>query len=189
MGVGGSPQDADDVGDSVRVSLAGHTSPAEAAWATGGGSSSSSMSGPPVPKFQGGAGEEEDPMMDICTLQEPVSDTILRDLRSVGQKLMYVILPMSSSDRGQRLKDWDLWGPLLLCIALGLIISGQTSDSDQSSAAFADVFVTVWVGSAVVTLNDRVCPGLLPFPTGHRCFLRNAAASGLAEGSARGHWS
>ncbi|CAE8633549.1 unnamed protein product [Polarella glacialis] len=142
---------------------AGHTSPAEAAWATGGGSSSSSMSGPPVPKFQGGAGEEEDPMMDICTLQEPVSDTILRDLRSVGQKLMYVILPMSSSDRGQRLKDWDLWGPLLLCIALGLIISGQTSDSDQSSAAFADVFVTVWVGSAVVTLNALLLQGKVSF--------------------------
>ena len=26
---------------------------------------------------------------------------------------------------GRRLRDWDLWGPLLLCLALGLILSGQ----------------------------------------------------------------
>merc|ERR1712014_174772 len=72
-------------------------------------------------------------------------------------------MPLSSTDRGQRLKDWDLWGPLLLCLALGFIISHQTADAEQANYAFADVFVIVWVGSAVVTLNALLLQGKVSF--------------------------
>ncbi|CAK9036319.1 Isochorismatase domain-containing protein 1 [Durusdinium trenchii] len=117
---------------------------------------------PGVPNFQGG---QDESLMDRsrCTLDEPVSETIMRDLRSVAQKLMYVMMPMNSTDQGRRLRDWDLWGPLLLCLALGLILSGQAADSTQASYAFADIFVTVWVGSGVVTLNALLLRGKVSF--------------------------
>mmetsp|Transcript_151786 Transcript_151786/g.487036 ORF Transcript_151786/g.487036 Transcript_151786/m.487036 type:complete len:278 (-) Transcript_151786:243-1076(-) len=97
------------------------------------------------------------------TLDEPVMDTIMRDVRSIGEKLMYVLMPMRPGDRGRRLKDWDLWGPLLLCLALGVILAVEAPNQEQASYAFADVFVTVWVGSAVVTFNALLLHGKVSF--------------------------
>lgn len=97
------------------------------------------------------------------TLDEPVMDTIMRDVRSIGEKLMYVLIPMRPGDRGRRLKDWDLWGPLLLCLALGVILAVEAPNQEQASYAFADVFVTVWVGSAVVTFNALLLHGKVSF--------------------------
>eukprot|EP00930_Biecheleria_cincta_P064403 TRINITY_DN49992_c0_g1_i1.p1 TRINITY_DN49992_c0_g1~~TRINITY_DN49992_c0_g1_i1.p1 ORF type:complete len:233 (-),score=41.22 TRINITY_DN49992_c0_g1_i1:32-730(-) len=153
MGATDIPPDADaETGE--RVSLS-----------TTAGDASSSQA---VPHFQGTcAGQEEDPATGLmegrCTLDEPVSETIMRDVRAVSQKLVYVMMPLSSSDRGQRLKDWDLWGPLVLCLALGFIISHQAADAEQANYAFADVFVIVWVGSAVVTLNALLLQGKVSF--------------------------
>eukprot|EP00415_Alexandrium_ostenfeldii_P002931 UN2931 len=91
-------------------------------------------------------------------------DTIMRDIRSIRDKLVFVMMPMGFSDHAaaHRLKDWDLWGPLLLCLALGLILAAQVPSS-QASYAFADVFVIVWVGSAVVTLNALLLQGRVSF--------------------------
>merc|ERR1712113_567722 len=75
----------------------------------------------------------------------------------------YVLMPMRVNDRGSRLKDWDLWGPLLLCLSLGLILALQAPSPDQASYAFADVFVIVWVGSAVVTVNALLLEGKVSF--------------------------
>ena len=45
------------------------------------------------------------------TLDEPVSETIRRDLREVGAKLKLVLLPRASQHGVlDRLKEWDLWG-------------------------------------------------------------------------------
>eukprot|EP00933_Yihiella_yeosuensis_P054559 TRINITY_DN53028_c0_g1_i1.p1 TRINITY_DN53028_c0_g1~~TRINITY_DN53028_c0_g1_i1.p1 ORF type:complete len:227 (+),score=41.80 TRINITY_DN53028_c0_g1_i1:56-736(+) len=137
--------------DDIRVSLAGHES---------------SVASQPI--FQGGGTgsspeEEVHGLIERCTLDEPVYDTIMRDVRSVATKLTYVVKPMSSEDRGKRLKDWDLWGPLVLCLALGVIISCQASTSEQASYAFADIFVMVWVGSGVVTLNALLLQGQVSF--------------------------
>merc|ERR1712190_566529 len=54
-------------------------------------------------------------------------------------------------------------GPLLLCWSLGLILALQAPSPDQASYAFADVFVIVWVGSAVVTLNALLLEGKVSF--------------------------
>merc|ERR1712050_93723 len=54
-------------------------------------------------------------------------------------------------------------GPLILCLCLGLIIALQAPSSDQASYAFADVFVIVWVGSAVVTVNALLLEGKVSF--------------------------
>ena len=65
------------------------------------------------------------------TLDEPVLTTITRDLSSVASKLRVVLRPsafaggQSFEDSGvlQALKDWDLWGPLLICLSLSCSLS------------------------------------------------------------------
>merc|ERR1740138_796709 len=87
----------------------------------------------------------------------------MRDVRSITEKLQYVMNPQARNERASRLQDWDLWGPLILCLALGLMLSGQAADNDQASYAFADVFCIVWAGSAVVTLNAVLLRGKVSF--------------------------
>ncbi|GAN04396.1 terbinafine resistance locus protein [Mucor ambiguus] len=93
------------------------------------------------------------------TLDEPVSVTILRDMKQVGRKLQQVLHP-----RGDRsvLKDWDLWGPLILCLALAITLSTSVP-SDQSVPIFTGVFVIVWLGAAVVTMNAKLLGGSVSF--------------------------
>lgn len=97
-----------------------------------------------------------------CSLDEPVMQTIMRDLRSVGTKLKYVMLPRARADKASGLKKWDLWGPLFLCIALGSMLAAE-ADSSQSGIAFALVFILVWAGSGVVTINALLLKGNIMF--------------------------
>lgn len=74
---------------------------------------------------------------EFSTLDEPVKETILRDLRAVGNKFVHVLYPKRSS---ALLRDWDLWGPLLLCVTLALLLQGGAADSDdQGGPQFAEV--------------------------------------------------
>ncbi|KAJ1913031.1 hypothetical protein IWQ60_009390 [Tieghemiomyces parasiticus] len=93
------------------------------------------------------------------TLDEPVLTTILRDLTNIWAKLSQVLLPRQ---RDHALRDWDLWGPLVLCLSLAIIMSLQ-APNQQSAAVFTGVFVIVWVGAAVVTLNSKLLGGKISF--------------------------
>eukprot|EP00922_Rhytidocystis_sp_ex-Travisia-forbesii_P058349 GHVS01086253.1.p1 GENE.GHVS01086253.1~~GHVS01086253.1.p1 ORF type:complete len:232 (+),score=33.38 GHVS01086253.1:94-696(+) len=100
------------------------------------------------------------------TLDEPIKETIMRDLRSIGQKLYYVMLPKARSESGAGLKQWDLWGPLILCLALSVTLyvsvgqnyQGKDKESQQK-LVFTIVYVVVWIGSFVVTLNAKLLGG------------------------------
>ena len=94
------------------------------------------------------------------TLDEPVSETILRDLRQIGIRLKQVLVPSSDSD--QELRNWDLWGPLIFCLMLAMSMSFGASDAD-SSLVFTAVFVIVWCGAAVVTVNAALLGGKISF--------------------------
>uniref|UniRef100_A0A3P9N0X2 Uncharacterized LOC103458072 n=1 Tax=Poecilia reticulata TaxID=8081 RepID=A0A3P9N0X2_POERE len=73
---------------------------------------------------------------EFSTLDEPVKETIVRDLRAVGNKFIHVLYPKRSS---ALLRDWDLWGPLLLCVTLALLLQGGAADSDdQGGPQFAE---------------------------------------------------
>eukprot|EP00916_Digyalum_oweni_P002717 GHVL01005072.1.p1 GENE.GHVL01005072.1~~GHVL01005072.1.p1 ORF type:complete len:195 (+),score=18.97 GHVL01005072.1:23-607(+) len=96
------------------------------------------------------------------TLDEPVKNTILRDLTSIWDKLYYVLLPKSRNDKGAGLRQWDLWGPLLLCLALSIILSLKAS-AGEAGRVFGMVYVIVWVGSGVVTLNALLLGGKISF--------------------------
>ena len=70
------------------------------------------------------------------------------------------------SDRDKQiiesLRDWDLFGPLLICLGLGVLLSLK-APVGQASLVFATVFVTVWFGSAVVTINTQLLGGTISF--------------------------
>ena len=100
---------------------------------------------------------------DSSTLDEPVHVTIMRDLRAVLNKFSHIVYPRKDSDL---LKEWDLWGPLLLCVLLAVLLQGQPTGDDSKDGKgpqFTEVFVAVWVGSAVVTLNSQLLGGKLSF--------------------------
>jgi len=99
---------------------------------------------------------------DYGTLTEPVRETIMRDLRSIGKKLHYVLLPRARSESGAGLKEWDLWGPLLLCLTLSVILWIE-AHTDQKKIVFSLVFMIVWLGSCVVTANALLLGGQISF--------------------------
>ena len=92
-----------------------------------------------------------------------MSDTILRDLKGVGSKLRVVLVPRENqTDTLKQLKEWDLWGPLLVCLTLSIMLS-ISAPEDQKALVFAGVFVLVWIGSAVVSLNAQLLGGSISF--------------------------
>uniref|UniRef100_A0A8C7Q5L2 Protein YIPF n=2 Tax=Oncorhynchus mykiss TaxID=8022 RepID=A0A8C7Q5L2_ONCMY len=98
---------------------------------------------------------------EYSTLDEPVKDTILRDLKAVGKKFVHVMYPKKSSTL---LRDWDLWGPLLLCVTLALMLQGGSVDSKEDGGPqFAEVFVIIWFGSVIITLNSKLLGGTISF--------------------------
>jgi hypothetical protein len=134
---------------------------------------------------------EEELFSPYSTLDEPVMETIMRDVRAVGTKLRVVMMPLdrslfmyaqvSSQDAEnqqvdneqeqlsendqrilQQLKDWDLWGPLVLCLTLGILLSFR-APREQASLVFAAVFCSVWVGGTVVTVNVQLLGGTISF--------------------------
>jgi hypothetical protein len=101
---------------------------------------------------------QDTPTLD--TLDEPVMDTICRDLKRIVTKTRHVLVP--GSNGLEALRDWDLWGPLLLCLVLAVTLS-VSAGTDQTALAFATVFVVVWCGSGIVTLNALLLGGKVSF--------------------------
>ncbi|XP_066940533.1 protein YIPF6 [Macrobrachium rosenbergii] len=95
------------------------------------------------------------------TLDEPVRETIMRDLRAVGTKFYHVLYP---KEKKALLKEWDLWGPLILCTFLAMMVQGsEDADKHDGGPEFAQVFVIVWLGAAVVTMNTKLLGGTISF--------------------------
>ncbi|PPQ90812.1 hypothetical protein CVT25_012132 [Psilocybe cyanescens] len=95
------------------------------------------------------------------TLDEPVTTTIARDLISIYSKLVQVLYPRRSSGR-EVLKDWDLWGPLLLCLCLGIMLSINAPPS-QSLGVFSSVIVICSMGALAVTVQAKLLGGRVSF--------------------------
>ena len=99
----------------------------------------------------------------LMTLDEPISTTIKRDVSSIANKLKHVILPkMSGEETLKSLRDWDLWGPMFLCLALAIILSLH-ANSGKVSLVFTFVFVLIWAGAAVITVNGQLLGGKISF--------------------------
>jgi len=99
------------------------------------------------------------PSLGVTTLDEPVWQTILRDLKQIGIKIFHVAFPRGKGP--DALRDWDLWGPLVLCFSLAIVLRIESS-TDQS-LVFSLVFVLVAIGSIIVTLNAKALGGKISF--------------------------
>lgn len=91
---------------------------------------------------------------NYSTLDESVWETLGRDLKRICHKLEYVLLPRFSANKATELQNWDLWGPLIICILLCVCISvGRESTSTDLS--FICVFAIMWCGGLIVTFNAQ----------------------------------
>ena len=75
------------------------------------------------------------------------------DVNTMGENQQQVI---------RRLRDWDLWGPLLICLSLSIILSIKAQANDAANV-FAAVFVIMWLGSFIVTLNAQLLGSTISF--------------------------
>ncbi|KAG8230403.1 hypothetical protein J437_LFUL010204 [Ladona fulva] len=110
-----------------------------------------------------GSRKHDQSSIEFNTLDEPIRDTVLRDLKAVGLKFYHVLYP---KEKQSLLKEWDLWGPLILCTFMAMILQGSTAKAESSNDGgpeFAEVFVIVWVGSVIVTVNSKLLGGNISF--------------------------
>lgn len=65
---------------------------------------------------------------------------------------------LNQNNMSPGLRDWDMWGPLIFCLLLSLLLSFRAKD-DQKDVVFSGVFAMVWIGEALVTLQIRLLGG------------------------------
>lgn len=68
---------------------------------------------------------------------------------------------LSQGNMSEGLRDWDLWGPLVFCLLLSLLLS--FNQVEQKSLVFSGVFAMVWIGEAVVTMQIKLLGGNISF--------------------------
>ncbi|GBE87976.1 hypothetical protein BKA93DRAFT_818536 [Sparassis latifolia] len=98
----------------------------------------------------------------VNTLDEPISTTFGRDLLSIYTKLVQIMYPPRAGNKREVLRDWDLWGPLGICLLLGILLS-VNAPASQSLVVFTSIVVIISVGSLVVTVQAQLLGGRLSF--------------------------
>ena len=85
------------------------------------------------------------------TLNESIKTTINRDLSLIYKKLKYVINPFTSKEeKRNQIRQWDLWGPLILNMILASTLSFNTKEKSQMTSL---IFIIFWLGGVVLYLN------------------------------------
>ena len=64
------------------------------------------------------------------------------------------MLPMQAQNTSDTFKDWDFWGPLFLCLFLGLVLSIGRADT-HTGTVFILIFAIVWIGGLIISLNSQ----------------------------------
>jgi len=95
--------------------------------------------------------------VEFNTLNEPVWRSVNRDLKVISAKFKQVLVPPKGKNV---LTEWDLWGPLFICVVLSLILQGTASSKGPQ---FTQVFTLAFFGSCVVTLNIKLLGGKISF--------------------------
>merc|ERR1712179_799023 len=80
----------------------------------------------------------------------------MRDIGAMTTKFKHVFMPTKPTASRHLLQDWDLWGPLLVCCILGLLLNDE-----KSSSVFTFVFSIIGIGSLTVTFNTKLLGGNL----------------------------
>ena len=95
---------------------------------------------------------EYSPTGEYNTLNESISTSLKREFFRIYNKTQYSILPRCFPAKSANLKQWDLWGPLFYTLLLSFFLS-KSKDSNEMSKTFVLVFVLMWVGGVVITIN------------------------------------
>ena len=93
------------------------------------------------------------------SLNEPILTSLLRDLNRIYSKLKVVALPVSSEEKHKELKQWDLWGPFIICLILGTILC--FTSKKNSGLVFSMIFIIMWIGAMIITMNSSLLGGKL----------------------------
>jgi hypothetical protein len=69
------------------------------------------------------------------------------------------------------LRDWDLWGPLVICVFISLYVSinhflsiksfSRLLRSDDKGPNFSQIFMLTFFGACLVTLNIKLLGGTM----------------------------
>ncbi|KAI1394052.1 Yip1-domain-containing protein [Hypoxylon trugodes] len=84
------------------------------------------------------------------------------ELTSLAGRVMDPESLLNQNNMTPGLRDWDMWGPLIFCLLLALLLSLRAKD-DQRDVVFSGVFAIVWIGEAVVTLQIKLLGGNISF--------------------------
>jgi hypothetical protein len=93
------------------------------------------------------------------SLNEPIMTSLSRDLNRIYSKLKVVALPVSSEAKNKELKQWDLWGPFIICLLLGIILC--FTSKKNSGLVFSMIFIIMWIGAMIITMNSSLLGGKL----------------------------
>ncbi|KAI6240304.1 Protein YIPF6 [Aphelenchoides fujianensis] len=88
----------------------------------------------------------------VETLEEPVHVSIRRDVRLFRAKISQVLFP---NPEHSCLKNWDLVGPLFVCVLLSFCLQA----SDARGFSFPTLFMLILVGASAVTTNIKLLGG------------------------------
>lgn len=80
------------------------------------------------------------------------------ELAGLAGRVMDTEALLNGNHMSPGVRDWDLWGPLIFCLLLSLLLSWQAKP-DQRDVVFSGVFAIVWIGEAVVTLQIKLLGG------------------------------
>jgi hypothetical protein len=70
----------------------------------------------------------------------------------IGQKIRTTL--SGEGDYSKMQREWDLWGPLVISLfTAGLAALGTKGRSEE---AFTNIFVGLWVGPLMITINSRL---------------------------------
>ncbi|KAL4440429.1 hypothetical protein ABPG75_003430 [Micractinium tetrahymenae] len=95
------------------------------------------------------------------TLDEPVWETVKRDLRRIYKNLVMVVFPFKDrSQQSAALRNWDLWGPMIFVLGLAITLSLGAA---TASKTFSLVFALVSVGAIILTVNVVLLGGTIGF--------------------------
>lgn len=127
----------------------------------------------------------ERPFSGGNTLDESVWTTLHRDLSTIGDKLLSILWPLRlkmalsqvqfvggdiedrvdiegeeySSETMQKVRDWDLWGPLVINLGFSVVVTylqGHSIDDNDASGTFSGAFTLIWLSLAVLSLNIQL---------------------------------
>lgn len=95
--------------------------------------------------------------MSWDTLDEPIWDTIRRDLSNIVYKLRHVLMPLSDVNVYINVcKNWDLWGPFIFCTFIAFSVNNSVSSNNYHQSNFSSIFALMWIGNFIISMNYQL---------------------------------